>query len=404
MFIGILIITALLAFLAFAGISAAMGLRRYAARTDRATQGDAWSFDKLPPTSVVIPCKGDDGTLLENLETLVKQEHPWIEYILVTATAEDPAVAAFNELKRHCPESRIKTVVAGIRSTCSQQNGNQIAGVNAMDASSRVIVVMDSDGQADRRFVAKLVAPLKDVKLGATSGYRWYDPRWESLPDMLRTVWNAGGFAFLVNPQTCFVWGGAMAFRRETYESAGIEQVWANALSDDMTLSRRLKERGLELRFVPDCIVVSKERDTLVSAVRWTNRQTLVTRFYNRPFWVMASVFHVLGNALGWAMLALGVLAPWLGFAPNVGYAALLGGVIWVGHLWLYGMLMVGPLEALLRPRGIVLGSRRWTLVAVAPLASLLQGINSINSFFTRDIRWAGVTYHIINHEKMHVV
>jgi len=64
----------------------------------------------------------------------------------------------------------------------------------------------------------------------------------------------------------------------------------------------------------------------------------------------------------------------------------------------------VGPLERLLRPLGIVLGARRWLLVAIAPLASVLQGINSLNSFTTRKIRWAGVTYHIDNHETMHVV
>jgi len=242
------------------------------------------------------------------------------------------------------------------------------------------------------------------VEVGAASGYRWYDPRWGAVPDLLRTAWNAGGFVFLVNPQTSFVWGGAMALRRSTYQKAGIANVWSKALSDDMTLSRRLKSMGLRLKFVPECIVISQAPDTLSSAVSWTNRQTLVTRFYNKPFWMVTGIFHGLGNVLGWGLLLFGVGSLITGGAKLPAALALAGGLVWLAHLWVFALLLITPLDRLLQPRGIMLGARRWTLVLVAPMASLLQGLNSINSCFTRRIRWAGITYQIEDHERMEVV
>jgi cellulose synthase/poly-beta-1,6-N-acetylglucosamine synthase-like glycosyltransferase len=398
--IVIAIAAALVVLLALVSLSAVAQLRRFS----RHAAPDDAAPATLPPTTLVIPCKGDDGTLVENLTSVVDQDHPDIEFVLVTATEHDPAQVAFARLREAFPGKRIKTVVAGVPDHCSQQNNNQVAGIAASDPRSEVIVIMDSDGQADKRFVAKLVAPRVDAKVGATSGYRWYAPRWGSLPDVLRTAWNAGGYVFLVNPRTRFVWGGAMAFRRSTYDQANIAGVWLRALSDDHTLSHWVKKQGLSLVFVPQCIVISRAPDTLRSVVEWTNRQTLVTRFYNPAFWITAAVFHVLGNVLGWGLLIGGVLHLVVRGPEAIGWVALAGGAAWVGHLWLYGLLMVGPLNRLLEPHGVRLGARRWLLVLVAPLASLLQGLNSVNSCLTRRIRWAGITYHINGPERMHVV
>lgn len=390
----------LVVLLVIASCSAVVHLRHYAGSFAVTSRDHA----ELPPTSVVIPCKGDDGTLFDNLTSVVDQDHPDIEFVLVTATADDLAQEAFRRLIAAHPEKRIKSVVAGIPQHCSQQNNNQVAGIAASDPRSHVIVIMDSDGQADKRFVAKLVTPLTDPKVGATTGYRWYDPRWHSLADVLRTAWNAGGYVFLINPQTRFVWGGAMAFRRTTYQQAGIAQIWSNALSDDHTLSHWVKKQGLELVFVPECIVISRQPDTMNSVIHWTNRQTLVTRFYNPAFWITAAIFHVLGNVLGWGLLLGGLLHLLIRGSEVIGWVALAAGAVWVAHLWVYALLMVGPLNRLLVPRGVELGSRRWLLVLVAPLASLLQGLNSINSCLTRRVRWAGITYQIDSPQRMHVV
>ncbi|MCC5829592.1 MAG: glycosyltransferase family 2 protein [Phycisphaeraceae bacterium] len=382
--------------LVFTGLSIAAMLSLLSIRPEASPQ----QAESLA-TSVIIPCKGDDGSLSDNLRSIVSQDHPAIEFVLVTATREDPAQAVFEEVIGQSPELRIKTVVAGLPTTCSQQNNNQIKGVEAADPDSRILVIMDSDGRSDRRFIAKLTAPLADPAIGASSGFRWYSPDWSSLPRVLRTAWNAGGFAFLVNPRTRFVWGGAMAVRREVFEACGIGDVWAHALSDDMTMSKRLKERGYQLAFVPECIVESREEDTFRSLIHWTNRQTLVTRFYNRPFWLIALLLHGVGNLLGWGLLLTGLLGTVFG-GGGTGYGlALFAGGLWIAHFWLIAAMLSGALESMLSRCSIELGPKRWLLVLVAPLASLLQGLNSFASLLTRRIRWAGVTYRIQDERRM---
>ncbi len=398
------IVLVLICTLSAASLATAWQLRRF---THGLTYEPTPQMGDLPLTSVIVPCKGDDGTLNENLHSIVTQRHSNIEFIFVTATDDDPACAALSRLQQQFPQKRIKTVVAGIREHCSQQNNNQVQGVTATDPDSRVIVIMDSDGRADAHFVAKLTAPLSNEKVGAVSGFRWYEPRWSRFADVMRTIWNAGGFTYIINPQSGFVWGGAMAFHRSVYEQAGIADLWSRTLSDDMTLSRRLRSMGLRLHFAPQCIIVSRQPDSLRSLLSWTNRQTLVTRFYNRPFWLLATVFHGCGNVLGWCLLATGVLTLCVGFAgvPAVAtHLALLGGVVWVGHLWLMAALMVNPLNCLLKPQGIALNRSRWILIAMAPLASLLQGLNSACSLSTRRIHWAGITYEINSQERMRVL
>ena len=394
----------LICMLAAASLATAWQLRRFA---HGLTYEPTPRIGNLPLTCVIVPCKGDDGTLSENLHTIVTQQHSNIEFVFVTATSDDPACAALSRLQQQFPQKPIKTVVAGISEHCSQQNNNQVQGVAAADADSSIIVIMDSDGRADPHFVAKLTAPLSDQSVGAVSGFRWYEPRWGRVADVLRTIWNAGGFTYIVNPRSGFVWGGAMAFRRSVYEQAGIAELWSRTLSDDMTLSRRLRSMGLRLHFAPQCIVVSRQADSLRSLLSWTNRQTLVTRFYNRPFWLLATVFHCWGNVLGWGLLAAGVLMLCVGLAGGFAAAtslALLGGAVWVGHLWLMAALMVEPLDYLLQPHGIELKRCRWALIAMTPLASLLQGVNSACSLATRRIHWAGITYEIDSEERMRVL
>ena len=93
----------------------------------------------LAPVSV-IPCKGDDGRLLENLSTLVRQDYPEAaEFVLATARKEDPAQNVFLHLSAQCPEIRIKTVVAGISPTGSEKNNNLLKAVAASDPCSRFL-------------------------------------------------------------------------------------------------------------------------------------------------------------------------------------------------------------------------------------------------------------------------
>ena len=44
----------------------------------------------MPFASVIIPCKGLEFQLEENIASVLKQVYPFFEVVLVTATEDDP--------------------------------------------------------------------------------------------------------------------------------------------------------------------------------------------------------------------------------------------------------------------------------------------------------------------------
>jgi cellulose synthase/poly-beta-1,6-N-acetylglucosamine synthase-like glycosyltransferase len=339
---------------------------------------------------VIVPCKGDDGRLLRNLQTLLNQDYDNAEFVLVTATPQDPAQAVFAQLQNSAGTRRLKTVAAGLSEHCSEKNNNLLKAVAATDPASEVFVFLDADGKSDRHLISRLVAGLAESGAAAVTGNRWYEPRWSVLPELMRTGWTAGGYCFLIDPETSYVWGGAMALRRETFFESGIPAIWARTISDDMTLSVRLKELGLDVRFLTNCIVLSHEKDSWSSIFGWITRQTFMTRFYHPKFFAICFVDYVLGNALGLGLF-FGGLIRGSALATLVGFA-------WMAHLWLFAALIVPSLRTLVKANHPAVEFRPWVLITAAPLAGLLQGASSVVCLFTKKVRWAGVTYEVTGH------
>jgi cellulose synthase/poly-beta-1,6-N-acetylglucosamine synthase-like glycosyltransferase len=281
-------------------------------------------------------------------------------------------------------------VAAGLSEHCSEKNNNLLKAVAATDPASEVFVFLDADGKSDRHLISRLVAGLAESGAAAVTGNRWYEPRWSVLPELMRTGWTAGGYCFLIDPETSYVWGGAMALRRETFFESGIPAIWARTISDDMTLSVRLKELGLDVRFLTNCIVLSHEKDSWSSIFGWITRQTFMTRFYHPKFFAICFVDYVLGNALGLGLFFGGLIRGSV-LATLVGFA-------WMAHLWLFAALIVPSLQTLVKANHPAVEFRPWVLITAAPLAGLLQGASSVVCLFTKKVRWAGVTYEVTGH------
>jgi len=62
----------------------------------------------------------------------------------------------------------------------------------------------------------------------------------------------------------------------------GIRELWAETLSDDLSLSRAVRRAGLRIIFVPECLVASFESFTWRRLCEFGRRQFLITRVYAR--------------------------------------------------------------------------------------------------------------------------
>ena len=89
----------------------------------------------------------------------------------------------------------IHIVIAGPPEDCSEKVYNLRRAVEALPAKFEVLVFTDSDVRLPRGWLTKLVAPLQDARIGATTAYRWIIPSGQfgagGFSSALASAWNA---------------------------------------------------------------------------------------------------------------------------------------------------------------------------------------------------------------------
>jgi cellulose synthase/poly-beta-1,6-N-acetylglucosamine synthase-like glycosyltransferase len=349
-----------------------------------------------PRVSVVVPCRGLDQGLRENLSALCVQNYPDFEIIFVIDGGDDPALDVIEGVRRagelaRRPPSRV--VVAGRAAESGQKVHNLIAAVGAADARSDVFVFVDSDARPRRDWLRALVAPLADRSVGAATGYRWFMPS-DNLSTHLRAVWNASiASALGENSRGNFCWGGATAIRRETFTHLRMTEQWRGTLSDDFALTRALREIRLPIHFVPRCLTASHEVCDARALLEFTTRQLKITRVYAPHLWRIVLVSNFLFVAVFYGGLALALAR----YGRGLPYATPL---VLVACLF-----ALGSAKACLRLRAVALAfapeRKIWRAPAVAahvslwPLASALFLYNALAAALSRRICWRGITYEL---------
>ena len=160
----------------------------------------------LPPASVIVPVKGDDEGLRQNLAALASLDYPDYELVVVAHSAGDipPGVLP----------AKAKVVFAhGDDPDTGEKVQNLAAGVRATRKQSRLLAFADSDGRVTRGWLRALAAPLAEAGVGASTGYRWFTPEPPTFWSLMRGVWDAVACGRLGPGDNGFAWGGAMAIR-----------------------------------------------------------------------------------------------------------------------------------------------------------------------------------------------
>ena len=119
-----------------------------------------------------------------------------------------------------------------------------------------LFVFTDSDVRLPRGWLSKLVAPLEDSRIGATTAYRWLIPS-GAMGDgriceraglgLERVGGDAAGHARGEN----FCWGGGTAIRRKNFDEARVLEAWEGAVSDDFAMTSALRTPRKADRVLP---------------------------------------------------------------------------------------------------------------------------------------------------------
>ncbi len=253
----------------------------------------------LPPATVVVPVKGEDEGLGDNLASLAALDYPDFELIVAVRRAADVPQGSL--------PPNVRLVVAGTGSAANGEKiNNLLAAVRDARPESQVLAFADSDGKVREDWLRGLVAALEEPNAGAATGYRWHAPASGGFWSLLRSAWN-GVIAGTFGPgDSRFAWGGAMAIRREMFDSLQVADFWKGAVSDDYRLSEAVHRAGLRIVYAPAAAVVTMDHTGAGEFLGWSRRQMMITRFYAPHLWWLALSAHVVYCA---AMATSAVLA-----------------------------------------------------------------------------------------------
>jgi ceramide glucosyltransferase len=337
----------------------------------------------LPPATVIVPVKGEDEGLRENLAALASLDYPDYELIVVAHSATDipPGV-----LPR-----RIKIVLAhGADPNTGEKVQNLQAAVRAVRKRSEIIAFADSDGRPTRGWLRALADPLAEQNVGASTGYRWFMSGCTGEPatfwSLMRGVWDAVALGRLGPGNSSFAWGGAMAIRKETFFAVRVNEYWKNTVSDDYALSAAIRAAGLTIAFAPGALTPSFERLTGVQFFDWIRRQMTITRVYNPRLWQLGLAAHVFYCAA----MCVSVIECIHGYFPAA---------VALAVQLLPGMLK-GWNRAALAKRSLpeyASWFRRyaWTHAVFTPLATWVWLIALVSSATSNSIEWRGRRYQL---------
>jgi ceramide glucosyltransferase len=260
-----------------------------------------------PAISLLKPLKGCDDTTAESLQSWFSQNYPGQTQILFgVADANDPVCKIVQEIIAKNPKCDAQLIVV-----------EKLVGTNAkvaklalLDklAKHGLILVSDADVRVPPDFLANIVAPLRDEKVGLVNCfYRLANPsttamRWEAV------AINADFWSQVLQSQTLkpldFALGAAMLVRREALAEIGGFQSLADCLADDYQLGHSIAQNGHRIALCPvvaECWDAPMNwRDVWKHQLRWARTIRVCQPL---PYF-----FSILSNAGFWSFLWLIVL------------------------------------------------------------------------------------------------
>ncbi|MCX6625289.1 MAG: glycosyltransferase, partial [Acidobacteria bacterium] len=238
------------------------------------------------PATVIVPVKGPEVGLSENLAALAALDYP--DYELIVSIRE-PA-----DLPEGVAPPTARLVIGGASGEgTGEKIQNLLAAIRAARPGSGVFAFADSDVRVNRGWLRSLVAALDVPGAGASTGYRWHTPTDGGFWPLLRSVWD-GVVIGMFNPGGApFAWGGSMAISRAEFERLEIARHWQGAVSDDYVLTSVVRAAGKIIAFAPGALSADSSSITARVFLAGVRRQLILTRVHRPGLWTASLVAHI---------------------------------------------------------------------------------------------------------------
>jgi ceramide glucosyltransferase len=353
-----------------------------------------------PRVALFCPVKGIEPGLEQNLAALTNFDYSDYEIFFAMASAEDPARKILDRVAASSKHA-VHMVIAGRPDGCGEKVNNLRAAVLQAAEGFDAYVFTDSDGRPGKNWLAHLVAPLADANVGAVTTFRWFFRQGSGFWSALASAWNAPVATYLGEHDHNFCWGGGTAIRRERFEQINALEFWRGSVSDDLSLTRALRQAGFAILFAPECMVPAMFDCNAAALLEFTNRQIIITRVYEPRLWRLGGLAHTL--YCGAVLLGCGLFLSNL-FTGAPAIHLLLLAVLLLVLSMARGVLRLPAIMEVLPEWKSKLLEDGWIWTFLAALVPFLALWNTMVALFTSRIRWRGIRYQLLSPGQTRIV
>jgi cellulose synthase/poly-beta-1,6-N-acetylglucosamine synthase-like glycosyltransferase len=343
--------------------------------------------------ALIVPCKGLDIDLDENLRRLMSQDYESYEVIFAVDSLDDPACAVIQKVIQSSDTVSARLVNAGPASDTGQKIHNLLAATDSLSTKIEILAFVDSDARPKTNWLRHLVSNLNRPGFDAVTSYRWFAPRRATLGSLVLYSINSAVMALTATRRPTLLWGGTWAIRRSTFERSGLRLHWQQKLSDDLAASALFSKLGIRVSFEPRCIVTSPIDANTSQMWEFLCRQYYMGRWYRARVWWLsfAAISLMVGafwSSVGMCYYGISTAASWT-WLPAVGGASLYGFAA-LRAWWrqetsaLYDIEVTRPIRA-----------AKWFDVVAFPFTMLVAWAGMVSSIANRRTTWRGIQYHV---------
>ncbi len=329
-----------------------------------------------PPVSILKPVKGLDPDAYKNLASFCRLDYPEYEIVFCVDRKDEGVLSVLARLTEDFPKTHIRILYGSGR----QATNDKVAKLTRLTAEAAYehLVISDSDVRVRPDYLRRVIAPLRDSRVGATTCI-YVPAEITTTTDALQNIGMVSDFyaGVLVDWQLegiKFALGPSIATTRTRLTNFGGYASLENRPADDLLVGRLIAEQGCEvalLRYTIETVCdYASFSELLHKRLRW-----ITVMRHLRPW---GHLGLLLTQGLAWSLAAIAV-------RPAITTAAAFLGVylgLRVAMAWSIGIRG-------LRQAGL------WQQMLLIPVWDAVATGLWLASFLRSTIRWRGADYYI---------
>ena len=345
-----------------------------------------------PKVSIILPARNEEEFLSKCLDTLIDQNYPNYEIIVIDDSSEDSTWKIISEYAKQST----KVIPVSARPKPEGWMGKNWACMEGYKkATGELLLFTDADTKHSKNVISLAVSHLLTFNLDALTvipkmvSLDWWTKI--TLP-MISTFLHTRFSAVRVNDptkKTGYFFGSFFIITKKTYDSVGTHEGVKQEIIEDGALGKKVKDSGHKMKMVRGDHLVdaiwARDKSTL-----WNALKRLMIPLYLQSPGIAVGIFFAV-------LFLLFMPFPILAYSGIVGFDTLSNSLVLVSSLIASILIYVGAITEVKKGLDLKLGH-----AVLGPIGSLVVVLGLLSGLFqakkSSSVSWRGRNYSMKDH------